>query len=217
MPATLRDTIDHWPFVDMAMNPYATESGYTRATDCAGGLIRVAGIVMTTLGDREESLSLRLNEGHGLSLHIDGIDRVAPYHVLRGLFMEATVECEEVAEGTVYYRAGQLREIHGIEAPNWQYDGTNSLALRGEVTAVERRDFNTDTYGARLRIGEDTEVNVSWNPSRSPILNTEGITQEGSVVLLGVDSFDGSYVWHPNNEDSRRYLVEPPIARTDLV
>ncbi|HSD56478.1 MAG TPA: hypothetical protein VLA92_05015 [Candidatus Saccharimonadales bacterium] len=209
LPETVHETIDTWPLAALPLGDEAKiDHGAERLRATGTGAVRVTGIIRTWHGGEGESgLSLTVGKpGNMLSVAIPQID--PKFKQLTGLFMDATVESEGLRDEGFVVISGQLQQIHGVEQPNLRRG--NQALLRGEVVSVEDRG-NMDTYGMGLRFGIDQYADISWNPSRSRTLNSEGITQVGSVVLMGVQAEGSRYMWHPNNDENRHFLVEPPI------
>jgi hypothetical protein len=209
LPETAHDTVDTWPLAALPLDEKAKIGhGAERLRATGAGLVRVTGLIRTWHDKGANGLSLTVGKsGNFLSVAVPHVD--PKFRHLTGLFMDATVESEGLRDEGFVVVSGQLRQIHGVEQPNLR-NGDQAL-LRGEVVSVEGHEGNNDTYGMRLRLGADQFADISWNPSRSPVLDTEGITQVGGMVLMGVRSKGTQYMWHPNNDESRHFLIEPPI------
>lgn len=213
LPKKLEDTIYGWPLADMPLRKDTqSDSRVIRAQATDSEVVRVTGLMFShKLKNGKAHTAMRIGKGlSSILLNVGELDsRMAHLH---GLFVDASIECEPLAEHDQLFADGKLQQIHGIEQP--LRPGDRRGVLRGRVVHLHKAVIGDNTYGALIDTA-DAKVQVNWNPSCSEVLAQERITQIGSMALLAVEQTGDSglhYMWHPGNVDARRYLLESPAT-----
>jgi hypothetical protein len=208
LPQDVRTGVYQWPLENLPLRQDAKiDAGLRRIRATGEGLIRVTGLVC--ISEREGLPWLSLKVGNNADFMTIGIGQVdSRIRQLKGLYVDTSIDCDPLDKDRPFFTSGTLEMVHGVEQP--MRKGAGRGVVRGEVSELHEGALGGSTYGATLK-AQSGDIHVQWNPRFSETIAQEGIAP-GALALMAVvrQGDEGNhYMWHPNNDDARRVVLEP--------